>query len=370
VSRPDEPIEIDPDVARARALPGRCYGEPTLHARLVERAFARSWQPLPPEAASVAPGEVQAFELLGGSVAEPLLAWRDAEGTLRVLSNVCTHRGHPLVESPTATRAARLRCRYHGRVFDPTGRVLAAPGFEADPGRPTACDPLAGCPTASWGPLTLAALPHAPAFDAEVGAALGRVAHVPRPDAGFDPARSRDYEVQASWISYVENYLEGLHIPFVHGALRSVLDLTAYHTEVLDHGVLQVARAGAGEAAFEGPGAPGDPSPVAAYYLWVWPNLMLNLYPWGLSLNVVEPLGPSRTRVRFRSYVRDPALLEQGAGAGLHAVELEDEAIVEACQRGLRARLYDRGRYSPSHERGVHAFHRRIARTLSDDGGA
>ena len=85
---------------------------------------------------------------------------------------------------------------------------------------------------------------------------------------------------------------------------------------------------------------------------------MLNFYPWGLSLNLVQPLAIDRTRVLFRSYVADPAQLETGAGASLDRVEAEDEAIVQAVQRGVRSRLYTRGRYSPTRERGVHHFHR------------
>ena len=69
---------------------------------------------------------------------------------------------------------------------------------------------------------------------------------------------------------------------------------------------LQLALARDGDAAFElPPGSPDHGERVAAYYWWVFPNLMLNFYPWGLSLNLVQPLAPDRTRVRFRGYVRD-----------------------------------------------------------------
>src|SRR4029078_4540629 len=91
--------------------------------------------------------------------------------------------------------------------------------------------------------------------------------------------------------------------------------------------------------------APDDGRGVAAYYWWVFPNLMLNFYPWGLSLNVVEPLAPDRTRVRFRGYVLDADRLGRAAGAALDQVELEDEAAVESVQRGLRSRLYRNRRY-------------------------
>ena len=113
-------------------------------------------------------------------------------------------------------------------------------------------------------------------------------------------------------------------------------------------------------------GSPDQGRRVAAYYWWVFPNVMLNFYPWGLSLNVVEPLAPDRTRVAFRGYVLDAQRLGSGAGARLDQVEMEDEAAVESVQRGLRSRLYDCGRYSPTHERGVHQFHRLLCEFLAD----
>jgi choline monooxygenase len=88
---------------------------------------------------------------------------------------------------------------------------------------------------------------------------------------------------------------------------------------------------------------------------------MFNFYPWGLSLNVVTPLSAGRTRVSFLPYVWNPALRESGVGAGLHRVEMEDEEVVEAVQRGVRSRLYDRGRYSERREVGTHHFHELLA---------
>jgi choline monooxygenase len=39
--------------------------------------------------------------------------------------------------------------------------------------------------------------------------------------------------------------------------------------------------------------------------------------------------------------------------------------IVENVQRGLRSRLYERGRFSPAREQGVHHFHRLVAAALA-----
>jgi len=63
--------------------------------------------------------------------------------------------------------------------------------------------------------------------------------------------------------------------------------------------------------------------------------------------------------------VWDATKRDAGAGAGLDRVEREDEAVVESVQRGVRSRLYDRGRYSPTREAGVHHFHRLLAEFIS-----
>jgi choline monooxygenase len=92
---------------------------------------------------------------------------------------------------------------------------------------------------------------------------------------------------------------------------------------------------------------------------------MFNFYPWGLSVNVVKPLQPDLTSVAYLTYVSDESKSKQGAGADLEAVEMEDQAVVESVQRGIRSRFYSTGRYSPTRERGTHHFHRLIAEFMS-----
>jgi choline monooxygenase len=163
----------------------------------------------------------------------------------------------------------------------------------------------------------------------------------------------------------VDNFLEGFHVRFVHQRLSHTLDLPLYTTELYEHSVLQYGVAAPGEPALEPPvGHPDHGRHVAAYWWWLFPATMVNVYPWGISVNVVEPLSASTTRVRFLSFVRDPSLRGRGAGGDLHGVELEDEAVVERVQRGARSRLWRPGRYSPRHELGVHHFHRMLADAL------
>ncbi len=152
----------------------------------------------------------------------------------------------------------------------------------------------------------------------------------------------------------------------MHAGLADALDYSAYRTDLFAWSSLQVGIARDGDDVFElPPGSPDRDQRVAAYYFWLFPNLMLNVYPWGISVNIVSPLDVDQTRVTFLSYVWDASRLDRGAGAGLDRVEREDEAVVESVQKGVRSRLYDRGRYSPSREQGVHHFHRLLARAMA-----
>ena len=181
----------------------------------------------------------------------------------------------------------------------------------------------------------------------------------------FDEAGARDYLVNANWALYVDNYLEGFHIPYVHTSLAGTLDYGAYAVELERYSVLQVGIAKPGEPAFRlPPSHPDAKRNVAAFYYWLFPTTMFNVYPWGVSVNVVTPLAVDRTKVSFLPFVWDASQRDLGAGGGLDRVEREDEAIVEAVQRGVRSRLYDRGRYSPARETGVHHFHRLLAEFL------
>lgn len=115
----------------------------------------------------------------------------------------------------------------------------------------------------------------------------------------------RDYTIDAHWALYVDNYLEGLHIPFVHPGLNRIIDYGNYSSELFRYASLQRVLAMEGEPAFDPhAGTPDLGRRVAAFYWWIFPNLMFNFYPWGLSVNVVRPERMARTRVTFRSYHR------------------------------------------------------------------
>jgi choline monooxygenase len=360
-------LEIAADLRRARMPPPAFYLDEAVYARVRDAVFVPSWQWLGPTDEVAAPRTLAPRTLLPGLVDEPLLLARDGAGTLRCLSNVCTHRALPLVGS--RCEAAQIRCPYHGRRFALDGRVLGAPGFAPDDPR-LAGDALRALPFATFDGHGFASLASAAPLAAQFDAIARRIGWLGAGAWRADPARERDYEVGAHWALYVENYLEGLHIPFIHPGLARTIEFAHYRYELHPGANLQIALARPGEPAFApAPGHPDHGERIAAYYWWIFPNLMLNYYPWGLSVNLVLPQAPDRTRVQFRAYARDAAAAPGGAGGALDEVEAEDEAMVEAVQRGLRARAYRGGAYAPLHEAGVHQFHRLLAAALDRPAG-
>ncbi|KTD17433.1 SRPBCC family protein [Legionella jordanis] len=356
---------VDPDIKKASTIPSSFYTSQDWFEQSKEKIFAKTWQFCLSTEELRLSNQLFPYTLLPGFLDEPLLFARDEQNMLRCLSNVCTHRGNILIETPCS--ASKIKCSYHGRRFDLRGEFLHMPEFEGVHNFPCPKDNLSQIPFDSLEPFLFASLCPQMSF-AEVFAEIKeRLYWLPMSDMRLDSNRSRDYLVKAHWALYCENYLEPLHIPFVHPGLRKAIDCTTYTTEISRYCNLQLALASPGEEHFDLPkDSPDYGKQVAAYYYWIFPNTMLNFYPWGCSVNVVKPLAPNLTKVSFLTYVLDETKLDRGAGGDLDLVEREDEAVVESVQKGIRSRFYDQGRFSPSKEPGTHHFQRLLCEFLNN----
>ena len=278
------------------------------------------------------------------------------EGEVHCISNVCTHRGMLVCTEPSD--AKQLQCPYHGRTFALDGQFRNMPEFDEVENFPTEADHLRSFPLTEWNGFLFNSI-SADDFEAFISEVEARVGWLPIEAVTYDSSRHREYTIDSNWALYVDNYLEGFHIPFVHGDLHEVLDYDAYRTELFDGGVLQIGIANEGEPSFDLPEEhPDFGQNIAAYYFWLHPGLMLNFYPSGLSVNLVIPEAVDKTRIVYHGFVDDASMLGKGAGGDLDKVEEEDQFIVEGCQKGVSSVAYERGRYSPTKETGVHHFHR------------
>lgn len=347
------------DIARARTPEASFYTDGDVYAREVEGVFSRTWQ-LAGHAGQLAEsGDFLTTEACG----EPLLALNDA-GTLRAFFNVCRHRAGPIAEG--CGRQRLFACRYHGWTYDLKGQLVRAPEMDDvvdfDPARIQ----LEPARVERWGPLLFVAveahLPPVstffPGLDADCAPfGVDRMRHV----------MSRIYPVNANWKVYVDNFLEGYHIPLVHPALNRELDYRQYVTALRERHVLQSAPIRE-QGAEHYRARPGDPP---ASYFWLFPNIMLNLYQGQLQANVVIPRGVNRCEVHFDWFapvsVPDPEsdLRWRELVRFSDEIQVEDAGICERVQRNLRSRAYRPGPYSPRRESGVHHFHGLLLHTLT-----
>lgn len=360
----DYSFHIDADISKAETLPSSFYRNPEIFEALKQSIFYKSWQWVGSTHEIKDTSNSHPFILLDGFLTEPMLLTKDTDEVIYCLTNVCTHRGNLLINKSGKTK--KIVCGYHGRRFALNGKFEHMPEFKETQDFPRLCDSLHQFPLRKWGPFLFAGLN--PSFDFQdvIDSMNERVGFLPLDEFKLDESRNKEYMVNAHWALYCDNYLEGFHIPFVHEDLDAALDYGSYDTILYNHCNLQIGYAKESEAVFELPeGHPDFGKQVAAYYYWVFPNMMFNFYPWGVSVNLVQPLHMKKTKVSFMSYVYKENKLDKGAGSGLDKVELEDEEVVEGVQKGVQSHFYKAGRFSPTREKGVHHFHKLLAQFLN-----
>ncbi|MEP6882891.1 MAG: aromatic ring-hydroxylating dioxygenase subunit alpha [Dokdonella sp.] len=343
-------VELD----QARALSARYYFGEEMLAHEHDTVFARSWQLVARHAQLAEPGD-HVVEKIGKV---PILIVRGKDGVLRAFPNVCRHRAGPLALC-NGKGANALHCKYHGWTYTLEGQLRSAPemqdakDFEVDDIR------LPALRAHEWQGLVFVALSDDVApFDEVYAGIVERIAPIDLSAMHF--LRRETYDIDCNWKVYIDNFLEGYHLPHVHPGLCKVLDYRAYDTELFPWQVLQTSPLrDSGEIYGEG----------EAFYYQIYPNIMLNIMPGRLQTNRVLPLGPGRCRVEFDFfYAQDDKAQSRIARDAEFSdeVQLEDVAICEAVQLGLASGTYDAGRLCPKRESGVWHFHNMLRAAYSN----
>jgi choline monooxygenase len=347
-----------PDLSRASTIPARWYTDPAILEAEQRSVFGRTWQYVGQADSLRTPGSYLACEVTG----EPILVARGKDGGLRAFSNVCRHRGAVLCEG--AGQAPVIRCPYHAWTYSLEGRLLGTPEFEGVENwdRSQVCLPQFQVET--WGPFVFVNQDlHAPPLLETLGAIPSEIAQIGCP---FDQMRfsyRRDYVVNCNWKVYIDNYLEGYHLPAAHPSLMRELDYAQYRVETFRYYSSHIAPIKSADGVDGRRYEFADSSKIALYY-WIFPNFMLNIYPDNLSSNLILPLGLDRTLTIFEWFGYGGEVAQATIDFS-DEIQQEDIKVCESAQRGLRSRNYNQGRFSVKRENGVHHFHGLVNEYLS-----
>jgi choline monooxygenase len=350
-----DPFRLDPNLATAATLPASWYTDPARLELEKTRIFRRTWQFACALDQLRFPGNYVAVDVVG----VPVVLTRDLDGQLRAFYNVCRHRAGVVARG--AGNRKTLQCAYHGWLYGLDGCLRTTPEFDGVENFDKAAFGLLPIRAETWGPFVFVNMdPLAPSLSEWLG-------RIPEETAQFDfsamrRVERRDYHLNANWKVYIDNYLEGYHLPVAHPGLYRELDYANYRVEPfryysVQHAPIRPVR-GEDAAGRRYTAMQGDDR---AYYYWLFPNFMLNIYLDMLQINVIVPLSHDKTLTIFEWYFADPGQPAtwnnlQDSMAFSDEIQQEDIELCEDVWRNLQSGVYDQGRFSVKRENGVHHF--------------
>jgi len=353
---PHDPLD------HAWTIPSPWYFDQAIARLEQDNVFATSWQVVGRVDQVQKKGEFFTADIGG----EPIVVARGEDDQLRAFYNVCRHHAAAVVTEAQGC-AKQFRCPYHGWTYGIDGALKGMVEFEGVCNFDRAKNGLVPVKVDTWENFVFVNLDgKAMPLKDFLGAIPGIVAplQLAKKMKYFD---RRVYTLNCNWKVYVDNYLDGgYHVPHAHKGLSSVIEYTKYTIENFERACLQSSPLSSDAKSESGVAATRQ---GRAFYLWIYPNFMLNAYEGVMDTNLVMPLAVDKCAVVFDYYFSDvskkAAKKNQASIKVSEKVQEEDEAICDAVQRGLASRAYVAGRLSVRREAGEHLFHRLLHADLT-----
>ena len=347
--------DITPVTRSPVTAPARIYADPAVYALERRTIFAANWQFLGHES-DLAENRAWRADVLVGY---PIVVVRGDDEILRGFHNVCRHRAGPLVPTEAGICDGHLTCQYHGWKYMLDGRLRMARDFGAAQNGQADFDPrefgLFPVKVATWRGLVFVGLgedlPDLDEMLKPLDARLGAVDW-----SGFGVGLRRSHILHCNWKTYVENYLEGYHVPIVHPGLDAEIQADKYRVEVDGRVVLHDAPPRSPDAVYDG------------VWGWLWPNIAINVYQKGLMIERMSPVSHDRTRLDYVYLTPGGEPVAAETLAMSDQVTAEDKWITEQVQENLNAGIYHTGRLSPKHETAIAAFQDWVQAALESPG--
>ncbi len=272
---------------------------------------------------------------------KPLVLIRGKDEVVRCFYNVCTHRGHRLVEEGSGN-ISKFVCPYHVWAYDTCGFIKSARGVPDLTSIPEERHQLTSVEVDSiMGFIYIRFTHEGPPLREYFGSTFNRLKECIPNISQLKFARRYSYTINGNWKLMIENYLECYHCAPTHPALADLFNLKDFNLKYFTYDIETKSSA-------------GKPDNIAYHFdsktakqkgfsgWWLWPNMTWNVFPGvdNLLLFYILPTGPESC-VSFCDYFfidrnigkEEEAIMSWETGV----LELEDNALVESVHKGLRS---------------------------------
>lgn len=352
-------------IDQARVMPAAYYTSGDFMALEVEHIFRKDWVCLGRADEVTEPGDYYTTELVG----EQLLVIRDKDSSLRVLSNVCRHRGN-MVATGNGKRS-KFTCGYHGWTYDMCGRLLAAPHMSEVDGFDTASFRLPSFNTEIWEGFLFVNL------DGNAEPLAPRVENLLPYLKNYDiPDRVHGFTEQATWQTnwkcLAENFMEGYHLDVIHPKTLRPLTPTGLCEYVPSDGQYNAYYSYYDPKYPErGPFPPNltDREKRCSFMYGIFPNLVVAAAPGILIYLCLSPNTSNSVNVRWgMSHLPSSEGITDEQRDFMNQVNAEDKSRLETLQKGLQTRYLDAGPLAkPDLEGTIYDMYRYMAERLGSD---
>lgn len=331
-------------------LPYKNYVEPEVFSKENEKIFAKKWIYVGHTSQVEKVGDFFTFEI----ATESIIISKDKDEKINAFYNICPHRGTRVEKSESGNKKVFV-CSYHGWTFKLDGKVNRAPNFDKDTLGDHNC--MTHVQIEIFQSLIFINLDtEAKPFREEYSELVESLEKYTFFDS-VKRVRSSKREIDANWKAVIDNYLECDHCKIAHPAFAKTFDMENYNIDTHEKFTLQYSEM-----------KKGDDSDPAHFY-WVWPNLMISVYPGeggNFTTSQILPVSPNKSVAIYSYFFANEELTpkQEELIAFVDQVRLEDFDLVELLQTGFHSRAFDQGIYSPT-EHGLKHFHKQYKEAMS-----
>ncbi len=324
----------------ATVMPAAYYTSDDFAALEAEHLFRRDWVCLGRADEINEPGEFFTTEVVG----EPLLITRGKDKQIRVLSNVCRHRGNVIAEGDG--KKSRFSCSYHAWTYDLTGQLVGAPLMSKVKNFDAGKCSLPSFKTEIWQGFLFVNL------SGDASPLAPRLKSLIPYIENYDMAErvhgfTENATWETNWKCLAENFMEGYHLDVTHPKTLKPLTPTGLCEYVESDGQFNAYYSYYDPSYPErGPFPPNltDKEKRCSFMFGVFPNLVVAIAPNILIYLCLRPNTSNSVNIRWGM-----SALPQSDGVTdeqrdfMNEVNAEDKVKLESLQRGLQSRYFEPG---------------------------